>query len=254
MEASWGRLPRGLRPPREGNVTEITWRADIGPALTPGDIAACFDDLQTAMSVGERWGVRLARESARRTILNQISREGPRVLGGLARELGYDERDIDMLDEWMHGPWGPRRSWAVDPWGILDTVADTQATKELGSHAVVQRAEYRNPLEVILTGSGFLILGCAYTLRLIRDWSNTRRAGAGAAREAVAAARHAEARAELFQWLVDEARAGRMPVPPGALLNMVTQTEAEAVHRLATSDIALELPSGFETGRGSATE
>ena len=40
---------------------------------------------------------------------------------------------------------------------------------------------YRNPIEVILGGSGFLMVGAMLMLRIVRDWSSARRYGAVAA-------------------------------------------------------------------------
>jgi len=55
-------------------------------------------------------------------------------------------------------------------------------------------------------------------VRLVRDWSSSRRRGGAQARAAEAAAKDAEARAEFVCWLVEEAKSGRMLLPPGELL------------------------------------
>jgi hypothetical protein len=71
--------------------------------------------------------------------------------------------------------------------------------------------------KIVLGGSGFLLLGAIYVLRLIRNWSHIRRIGAAQAEQAEQAesnARRATTHAEFSQWLMDEARQGRLAVPP----------------------------------------
>jgi hypothetical protein len=237
----------------------LAWRTDLGAGIRVGDLAAHLQDLDTAVCIGERWGVELARASEWQVLMNRIAREGPRALAQAAEGLGFDERDLFELDEWLHtGRWfsGPRRR-GRNPWDFIEALADTETPEVLGAPTVVSRAEYRNPVEIVLTGSGFLLLGTVYVARLVRDWSSTRRIGAAAAREAeasaeasartaAASAREAEDRAEMLHWLVDEAKAGRMPVPPGDLLNSVTHTEAKALRRLASTDVTLQLPQGLD--------
>jgi len=101
-------------------------------------------------------------------------------------------------------------------------------------------------LEVILTGSGFLIVGTIYVLRMVRDWSSKRREGAAVAREAEATARQKSAGAALMEWLVEEAKAGRLHVPPGDLLAAVSSYQTEVLHRLAEDDVQLQVPAGTD--------
>jgi len=103
-----------------------------------------------------------------------------------------------------------------------------------------------NPLEVTLAGSGMFIAGVILAARTIRDWSNTRRIGLATAREAEAEARMTEARADLYEHLVNEARRGQTPVPVGDLVQIVTPPEIKSLNRLAERPIALELPRGTE--------
>jgi hypothetical protein len=90
-------------------------------------------------------------------------------------------------------------------------------------------------------------------MRLVRDWSNTRRRGAAQAQQAEAGAReqeaHAderEARADLVRWLVDEAKAGRMPIPVGELLDVVTDDDQTVLDRLAEGSVELQLSPALD--------
>jgi hypothetical protein len=60
---------------------------------------------------------------------------------------------------------------------------------------------YRNAIEVILGGSGFLMVGAMLMLRIVRDWSSARRAGAVAATMTESAARRSTTYADLAEWL-----------------------------------------------------
>jgi hypothetical protein len=68
-----------------------------------------------------------------------------------------------------------------------------------------------------------------------------------------AAAGEAETRAELFRWLVDEAKSGRIVVPPGDLLKTVSPAEMRALGRLAATDVTLRLPPGTDHDAGEQT-
>jgi hypothetical protein len=240
-------FPTGLQPPAGGDLIGFTWRADLGEGVRVGDLADHFRDLQTAVGIGERWGQVLARTASRSALLNEFGQQGPGAIERAARELGYRGREVRYLEEWLMGePYWRRPPFGyADPWGLLSAIADTRTPDVLGTPIRVGRAEYSNPIELVLTGSGFLILGTIYIARLARDWSNIRRAGAGVAREAEASARRAEASADLFEWLVDEAKAGRLRVPPGDLLNAVPPGDLPALTRLAGSDVTLELPQNL---------
>jgi hypothetical protein len=102
--------------------------------------------------------------------------------------------------------------------------------------------------KIVLGGSGFLLLGAIYVLRLIRNWSHIRRIGAAQAEQAESNARRATTHAEFSQWLMDEARQGRLAVPPHEFVDLVARTEVRAIDRLADSDIRLQLPEGTDPG------
>lgn len=227
----------------------MAWRVDVGAGARVGELADLLHDLDATVMVGERWGMTLARAAARYQLVYEVGRRGPEALIESARQLGLDERDALDVERWhFEGPW---RYWRrarpfLGPEELFRWLADVRAPDLLGSPVQVQHAEYRNPLEVMLTGSGFLILGTIYALRMVRDWSNKRREGAAAAREAEAAARRQAAGADLMEWLVEEAKAGRLHVPPGDLLGAVTAAEGEAMRRLAAEDVQLQLPPGTD--------
>lgn len=52
-----------------------------------------------------------------------------------------------------------------------------------------------------------------------------------------------------MRWLVDEAKAGRMPISVGELLDVVTQDDETALDRLADGNVELRLPSGLDPSR-----
>jgi hypothetical protein len=257
-------LPSSLRVPNEGEPVSITWQVDIGRDAHIIHLVRVLRDLQTAVDVGERWGTVLARAAAQREVAYEFRQGGSDAIVRAAGQLGLDRTVVAHLREWLisgswvwgldvpvfrdpraphpaphHGPQGPQE--------LVRLVTDARTPALLGSAIRVQRAEYRNPLEVVLTGSGFLILGTIYVLRLVRDWSSTRREGAAAAREAEAAARRTAATAELLEWLVDEAKAGRLHVPPGDLLDVVNVADARALRRLSAKEVQLQTPTGGDT-------
>jgi len=256
-------LPPGLRPPAGGEFFTVTWRADLGSRARLGDLALRLRDLSTAVQLGERWGTQLARAAAYQELVNRIDKEGPRAIDYVAERLGYRPRDLADLHEWVHfggwprGPrWRPGHFHFGDPATLLQAVADMELPDVLGQPPRAERVAYENPLEVVLGGSGLLLAGVASVLRLIRDWSNTRRQGAAEAHSAEAGARErdakadqCEARADLVRWLVDEATAGRVAIPVGDLLDVVTQDDETALQRLAGDQVELQLPSGLDPPR-----
>jgi hypothetical protein len=227
------------------------WRADVGAGARVGELADLLHDLDTTIKVGERWGVALARTAAQYQLMSEVRRGGPEVLIESARQLGFDEAALDEFVHWYFEGWIPwrrgRPSSFPGPEELVRRFADLRTPDLLGSSVQVQNAEYRNPLEVVLEGSGFLILGTIYALRIVRDWSNRRREGAAAAHEAEATARRQAAGADLMEWFVEEAKAGRLHVPPGDLLSVVTPADGEAMRRLAAEDVQLQLPPGTDT-------
>jgi hypothetical protein len=220
-------------------------------------LARHFEDLGVVVELGERWGFVIAQHDERRQLLYRAKRSGPSFLEAEARELGYSPEDIFDLYEWLDlGIYRGTRRWLTSayPTDIIQSLAAARATRSLGSQIEVLRAEYRNPIEIVLGGSGFLLLGAAYSLRLVRDWANTRRVGAAQATQAEHEARRAGCHADLSEWLVSEARNGRLYVPPHELVNLVTKTDFRAIDRLADNDIHLELPAGTDALQGEDEE
>jgi hypothetical protein len=257
-----GHLPSSLLVPGGGQLVIVTWRAEVGAEARPGDLAVVLKDLQQVIEVGERWGTALARSAAHRQVTYELRLGGLEAGLRAARSVGFNWVDVRDFAEWISSsglwrlnvppyrdPRSPepppgRPSWGPDE--FIRLLADARLPDLMGSPAGVRRLEYRNPLEVILTGSGFLILGTIYVLRIVRDWSSKRREGAAAAREAEAAARRKAAGADLLEWLVEEAKKGRLHVPPGELLNLVGAADARAMRRLAAENVQLQLPPGAD--------
>jgi hypothetical protein len=255
-------LPPGLKPPAGGDLLTVSWRTDIGSNTRLGDIAAYMQDLGDAVDLGERWGAELAREAGFQRFLIRVRREGPRAIDNAAHQLGYSQRDIDQLQEWVHFGWPPeprgrhRLAYGWDAGRLLEAAGDMELPRMLGRGTRVESASYSNPLEVVLGGSGLSLLGVTYVLRLIRDWSNERRKGAAQAEEAEAAAREHQAqadecraRADYARWLVDETKAGRIPIPPGDLLRVVTNDDMATLDRLVRRSVELELPEQLDPSR-----
>jgi hypothetical protein len=222
----------------------------MGAGVRIGDLATYLEDLGTAIAVGERWGSMFARAAAQQQLGYEVTSRGPRALREAAEQLGLDEDVLDIERWYFEGPWGrPRRPgqavfWSPDD--LLRMLADLRVPESLGSPVRTQHLEYRNPLEVVLSGSGFLLLGSIYVVRIVRDWSSTRRQDAATAQTLEAHARQDSARADLMEWLVTEAKEGRLHVPPGDLLNSVSPDESAAMARLAEQKVQIQLPTGSD--------
>ena len=91
-------------------------------------------------------------------------------------------------------------------------------------------------LTVLVAHFGFLLIGSIPVLRLMRDWSHTRRIGAAEAQQAEAAAKRAVAHADLCQWLVDEAKVGSLHMPLSELIDVLTRPEIQAGPRRTRSN------------------
>lgn len=240
----------GLSPPANGDRATLAWRADLGPGQRLADLADHMKDLDTVVCLGERIGTRLAHHAARQQLLYQAVRRGPHSLQREANEFGYplSDRDLNALDEWLHTGFYPRpgRFLFDYPADLIDVLADARSVRMLGTPTDVVQVEYRNPLEVILGGSGFLLLGVIYVLRLARDWSHTRRIGAARAEAAESVARRATTHADFVEWLVVEATQGRLHQPPHELVDLVTRPEIQTLDRIANNEIQLQLPTGMD--------
>lgn len=263
MVDSSSELPVGLQPPLSGQPLTLTYGADVGPLARVGDIARHLEDLERAIQLGERWGFAIGRAASTQEILYRIARSGPGSVEQLAVSYGFRIGDLDVWEEWRHfGPWRsrPGRFLYQDPGNLVQALADIQLPDRLGSSVRVHRMVYENPLEVMLTGSGFLIAGVIYLLRMVRDWSSARRRAAAIADQAEAAVDEARARAneawteaDIIRWLADEAQAGRWHVPPGDLLSVV-RDDLATLNRLAASDVTLGLPPGVDPSQPDSQE
>jgi hypothetical protein len=191
----------------------------------------------------------IGQYDAKRQLLYQARREGPSFLEREATSLGFSSDEVYELYEWLDlGIHRGIRQWPTSayPLDILQSLAAARATRTIGEGIDVARVEYRNPIEVILGGSGFLLLGVIYAVRFVRDWSSKRRLGAAQATIAEHDARRSGSHADFTEWLVDEARQGRLYVPPQELVNLITNSDVRAIDRLSENDVWLELPRGTD--------
>jgi hypothetical protein len=240
---------RGLTPPALGDRVRFTWRADLGPASRIERLANHLADLASVVELGERWGMILGQYDARRQLLYQARRTGPNFLEREAIGLGFSSDEIYELYEWLDlGFHQGTRRWLTSayPIDILQNLAAARATRTIGERIDVAQVEYRNPIEIVLGGSGFLLLGVIYAVRFVRDWSSNRRLAAAQATMAEHDARRSGSHADFAEWLVSEARQGRLYAPPQELVNLITNSEVRAIDRLAENDIRLELPPGTD--------
>jgi hypothetical protein len=252
-------LPAGLRPPIGGDQVAVTYSADLGPLARVGDIAHLLKDLDDAVLLGEQWGIIIGRAASVQEVLDQLARRGPGAIEDAALSRGFRARDVHAIDEWIHTgylSWRPGRFPFPDPLALVRALADYQTADRLGDPVRLRRLNYQNPLTVDLTGSGFLVAGVIYILRVIRDWSSSRRAAAAAADRAEAVADEARAgasiawsQADILDWFANEARAGRWHVPPGDLLATVRPEDLAALNRLAAADVTLSLPQDLDPGQ-----
>ena len=90
-------------------------------------------------------------------------------------------------------------------------------------------------------------------LRLVRDWSNTRRRGAAEADQAEPERAHGthtpttrKPAPVLTRWLIDEAKAGRAAIPIGELLAVVAPDDGAALARLAEHRVEISAPAGLD--------
>jgi len=240
-------LPFELRRPVGGDVLSLTWTADIGPAASVGRVADHLHDLQTALDLGERWGLAYAERSAAYALWSEISRRGPAAIQRKVNDwpgLGGPDIPEEAFFDPESWPYRRRPGWyGADPDDVVGLLSSVEVPRLLGSPMQATHIEYNNPVEVMLLGAGFVLLGGVKVLRMIRDWSSQKRIGEAVADAAEAAARQANTAADLGEWLAAEAKHGRQHVPIGELLRAVTPADLAALSRLADSDVQLQLPS-----------
>lgn len=213
---------------------------DVGPSALISELSRRIDDLCVVVEVGHRWGFGLARTVASWDLYYEIDRRGPEALEELfGPEWRRRRRSRRYMYEFLEfGPFFEDPEWI--------TLLDRRAEGLIGQPVTVGRLQYQNPIELVLGGSGLLLLGVAMAARLVRDWSSTRRTNEAVAREAEAEARMTEDRARLYRWMVNEARRGDSPIPVGELVQIVTPAEVKSLARLSADAITLQLPQGTE--------
>lgn len=244
------RRPPGLRWPDHGDTVSLTIRVDLGPRVPMFRLADCVSDLASVTELGSKWGELLAESAAGWDIANLARRGDRHGLEFLLREELYDLHFEEVHELLYGGPPPYRWLLAGHPvWGLLQA---QRAGDIRGQATRPTRLTYENPLELILCGTGALLMGAVMAARLVRDWSSQRRIAAAAATQAEAEARKAEAEADraettadFARWMADEAKAGRGGLPQMELLKAITPGEARAIERLAEQDVQLSIPPGF---------
>jgi hypothetical protein len=112
----------------------------------------------------------------------------------------------------------------------------------LGPVPIISSISYSNPIVIIIpaVAVGALVTGTLAAIRLARDWRSARRGGRAQARTADADAGIAEKRLEVVSWMVDEAKAGRLPVTAGDLINFVNEPEIRALDAITSKPLEIE--------------
>ncbi|PZS26788.1 MAG: hypothetical protein DLM61_17730 [Pseudonocardiales bacterium] len=242
-------LPDALRPPARGDTLSFSWTADIGAGATVGTVSEHLRDLQVVLDLGQRWGLIFAEQAAAYAFEREVSSRGPVALREAISEWpGVEEFPFPFIEEafldrdlWYRR--SARRGWyGASPDDLVRLLSSRNVPSLLGQPISTRHIEYNNPVEVVLFGAGFVLVGTVKLLRMIRDWSSQRRVGDAIADTAESAARRNKTASDLGAWLVDEARAGRQQVPIGELMKYVTPTDLESIARLADSDVQLQLP------------
>jgi hypothetical protein len=241
-------LPEALRPPARGDTLSVTWTANMGPNARVGAVAEHLQNLQVALNLGERWGTSYAEQAAATAFNREVSARGPVALREAIGEWpsvidsGLDIERILFDPRYWYGPRALNAGYGYGPEDLVRLLSSRNVPGLLGQPVTSRRIEYNNPVEVVLLGAGFLLVGGVKVLRMIRDWSSQRRIGDAMAASAEAAAQQSKSAADLGAWLVDEVRAGRQPVPVGELMRQVTPSDLEAIAKLADTDVQLQLP------------
>jgi hypothetical protein len=274
----WRYLPQELRPPGNGDLTRLNWRANLGRGATVGEVGRHLVDLQEVIELGRRWGLLFAEDAAVHSLFQEIEQRGPR---GVAAELSVqwnlpsDAFEAALEDEvyfslfpfrarsglpaWrrLRSGFLPPHPMLEDATALLEDVLTLNTYELYGRPPYAARIRFENPVDVAVSGAGFGFKGIISLLVLIRDWTTTRRLNAAEAAQAEARvdreqaeARLAMSRADLAQWYVNEVQQGRAQfVPAGQLANEAKDSELKAIDRLSETDPQLELPPGAD-GRG----
>jgi len=179
------------------------------------DVSRRLDDLTSLVEIGSRWAARMHEAEGRLPSESEL----PEIALRLERSDN-----------------GTLLFWAVADWRAVHTLAPP---------LTVSRVSYSNPLEVVLAGSVFILHGVTLAARLVRDWSATRRVNAAKAQEAEAEARMTDARADLYEWLVAQAKTqGGGAVPAEELVRMTTNADLKVLNRIAEDPVSVSEAAG----------
>jgi hypothetical protein len=240
-------IPEGLRPPALGDSLAFTWVANLGRDATVGAIAAHLQSLQVVLDLGERWGLIHAERAAAIAFELDLRTRGPEALNEAFESWPENrlyphryERAFSDPEYWYRR--GMPGGYTAGPDDLIRLLSSREVPRLLGQSVRARHVEYNNPVEVVLFGAGFVLVGTVKVLRMIRDWSSQRRIGDSIADSAEAAAQQNKTAADLGAWLVEEAQAGRQHVPISDLLKYVGPQDLTAIQQLADLDVQLQLP------------
>jgi hypothetical protein len=241
-------MPHGYQPPVGGNIYSVRWRADLGAAAAVGDIADYIDAFQTVLDLGERWGIVMAEEAAVRSLMAELyaaSQQGEPNLRPLYDDMPWqdEKRLFATISTMLTRRFGEHDELNFDAPDALREVASRAVPRLLGSPPATAEITYRNPVELIIVGGAFGLLGVVQLLRIIRDWKPRRRQGEAAASMAEDEARASKSRADVVEYLGNEIVAGRLHVPASQLGAMITRGDMAAIAKLAGPEPELELPA-----------
>jgi hypothetical protein len=228
-----------------GEAVRVFWTAELRAPLGAGDLARYLEDVNTAIGVGEQWGTTFARAAAKQDLIDQILQHGADALASAASDLDLDLDELRELHVWLRYGKGGRGLPLGGSRRSIEIVADASVPHLLGNPLRLAHAQYSNPLslEFVSPHGGFLVMGAVMVARFVRDWSNKRKGGAAKVRRDEAEADMATAQAELFRWAVDEVRSGRVHVPPGEVIKMITSNDMQTLSRLSETPTYLRGPS-----------
>jgi hypothetical protein len=98
--------------------------------------------------------------------------------------------------------------------------------------------QYTNPLTVeIISDAGFAMMTSTLLLRLIRDWSSTRRQSAAAASNAES---QAFLQTELRRLVLKQVSEGELPLTVDAVSALLSDSMVDAVDRLAANKLTMQ--------------
>jgi hypothetical protein len=212
-----------------------------------------MDAVRDVLDLGDRWAIILAHDAAARALVAELMSSDAPSLEPLRDVLDpSDEKQVEFAVQQIHlffknfGEQG-----FIDLPSILGKYADAALPELLRPAIRAEEISYRNPIELILLGSGVAVLAAVQAFRLVRDWNSRKQIGQAAAKTAEAQARIDVARADIVEYFAGEVTAGRVQVKPSEFAKLATPTDLKALSALVGAETTLELPRGLAGMFGS---